>query len=61
MRHYNKAVFDDKYIGCDVNFGSIMDEVRNEMRIETNYENPDNTVPETKSKKSVTKERFLIA
>ena len=40
IRHLNKAVFSIKHIECDGEFKSIMDEVRNEMRIEINDENP---------------------
>ena len=44
--HYNKSGFSVKHIECDREFKSIMNEVSDEMGIETNDENPDDQVTE---------------
>ena len=55
MRHQNKAGFSIKHISCDGEFKYIMDEVRNNMGIETNYTNPYDHVNESESKNIVIK------
>ena len=46
MRHYNKARFAVKFVECNGEFKSIMDEVRNDMVIEMNDANTYDHVPE---------------
>ena len=61
IRHYNKAIFSVKRIEYDGEFKSIMDEVINDMGMETNDENPDDHFTVADKKKRLIKERFQIA
>ena len=61
IRYNNKPGFTFKRIECDGEFKSNMDEVRNDMGMETNYYNPDNHVPEAERNNRVINYRFRIA
>ena len=61
MRHYNKAVFSVKHIGCDGEFKLIINEMSNDMGIEINSTNTDDCVPEVDKNNRLIKERFRTA
>ena len=61
MRYYNKKWFFVKHIECDSEFKYIIDEVINDMRIETNHENAYKKVTGLDSNNRVIKETFRIA
>ena len=61
LKHYNKAGFTVTRINCDMEFKSIMDDVKNKLNIELNYANAGDHVPEAECNNRTIKERFRAA
>ena len=61
LKHYNKAGFTVTRINCDMEFKSIMDDVKNKLNIELNYANAGDHVPEAERNNRTIKERYRAA